>query len=168
MKPRHAILLLLTPFLHAQPPVPATHTLPVPCATAESIARPFFSQRSFVLLPEVDCPTCFIAKTSDLYDDANHRVSASRLMHLYIQPTRQRKSNPIVWYAHSSVDTLARLTLTPDGNACRVTLLFTYNWYGAEFLTVIPVSGRDETRPSNLRLENLYLDHLAKITPPPH
>jgi hypothetical protein len=164
MKPLLATLLL-TSLLNAQPPVPATRTLPIPCATAESVARPFFSQRSFVLLPEVNCPTCFIAKTSDLYDDTNHRVSASRLMHLYIQPTKQRKSNPIVWYAHSSVDTLARLTLTPDGNACGVSLLFTYHWYAAQFLTVIPVSGIDETRPSNLRLENLYLDRLVKITP---
>jgi hypothetical protein len=160
--------LLLTTLLHAQTPIPATRTLPIPCVTVESIARPFFSQRSFVLLPEVNCPTCFISKTSDLHDDANHHVSASRLMHLYIQPTRQRKSNPIVWYAHSSVDALARLTLTPEGNACRVTLLFTYNWYAAQFLTVIPAGGVDETRPSNLHLENLYLDQLAKITPPQH
>jgi hypothetical protein len=167
MKPLLATLLL-TSLLNAQPPLPATRTLPIPCATAESVARPFFSQRSLILLPEVNCPTCFIAKTSDLYDDANHHVSASRLMHSYIQPTKQRKSNPIVWYAHSSVDAIAHLTLTPDGNACRVTLLFTYHWYAAQFLTVIPTSGVDETRPSNLRLENLYLDQLAKITPPAH
>jgi hypothetical protein len=160
--------LLLTPILYAQPPIPASRTLPIPCAAAESAARPFFSQRSFVLLPEVNCPTCFISKTSDLHDDANHHVSASRLMHLYIQPTKQRKSNPIVWYAHSSVDAIARLTLTPEGNACHVTLLFTYNWYAAQFLTVIPAGGLDETRPSNLYLENLYLDQLAKITPPSH
>jgi hypothetical protein len=158
--------LLLTPLLTAQPPVPATRTLPLPCAAAESAARPFFSQRSFVLLPEVNCPTCFIAKTSDLHDEAGHRVSTSRAMHLYIQPT-SRKSNAVVWYAHSSIDTLARLTLTPDGNACRATLLFTYTWYEAKFLTVVPANGEDETRPSNLRLENLYLDQLAKITPPP-
>ncbi len=159
--------LLLTPLLTAQPPVPATRTLPIPCVAAESAARPFFSQRSFVLLPEVNCSTCFIAKTSDLHDDAGHRVSASRAMHLYIQPTRQ-KSNPIVWHAHSSIDTLARLTLTPEANGCRATLLFTYTWYGAQFLTLIPVDGDNETRPSNLRLENLYLDQLAKITPPSH
>ena len=86
--------LLLTTLLHAQTPAPATRTLPIPCPTVESIARPFFSQRSFILLPEVNCPTCFISKTSDLHDDANHHVSASRLMHLYIQPDQAEKVEP--------------------------------------------------------------------------
>ncbi len=159
--------LLLTTFLTAQQPVPATRTLPISCADALSVARPFFTQRSLVLLPDVTCSTCLVAMTSDLHDDAGHRVSASHALHLYIQPTRQ-KSSSIIWHAHSGIDTLARLTLTPNGGACRITLLFTYTWYEARFLTVIPVTAEDESRPSNLRLENLYFDKLAKITPPAH
>jgi hypothetical protein len=84
-----------------------------------------------------------------------------------MQPTK-RKSNPIVWYAHSSIDTIARLTLNPEGPSCRATLLFTYSWYGAQFFIVVPVDGDPESRPSNLQLENLYLDRLAKLTPQSH
>jgi hypothetical protein len=119
-----------------------------------------------VLIPEAACPACFVSKTSDLHDADGRRLSAAAAMHRYMQPAR-RRSNPIVWYAHSSLDTVARLTLSPEDRSCRATLLFTFSWYGAQFFVVIPVDGDSESRPSNLRLEELYLDRLAKSIVPP-
>ena len=106
--------LLLTTFLTAQQPVPATRTLPISCADALS---PSLAHSSRSVLWS-SCPTSLAPPasslmTSDLHDDAGHRVSASHASHLYIQPTRQ-KSSSIIWHAHSGIDTLARLTLTPE------------------------------------------------------
>jgi hypothetical protein len=147
-------ILLSVSALHAE--TPATQTFPAACSIVEHAALPFFSARSIVLIPQSDCQGCFIGKTSDLHDAVNKKVSTSRAMHIYMEPTT-RKSNPIVWYAHSSMDTVARLTLKATGDSCQVGLLFNYSWYGAQFIVVMPVDGDPESRPSNLRLEHEYL-----------
>jgi len=152
-------MLLSISALHAE--TPATQTFPAACSIVEHAAFPFFSARSIVLLPQPDCQGCFIGKTSDLHDSVNKKVSTSRAMHAYMEPTT-RKSNPIVWYAHSSMDTVAHLTLQLTGDSCRVSLLFNYSWYGAQFIVVMPVDCDPESRPSNLRLEHEYLAAMTK------
>jgi hypothetical protein len=159
------IIFLLIPLLHAE--TAAILTIPASCPATQSAARPFFSQRSLILIPDPICPTCFTAKTSDLHDANAKRVPASRAMRLYMQPTTN-KSNPITWYAHSHIDTTAQLSLNPEGTGCRAALLFHFSWYTAQFVTVFPVDGDTESRPSNLHLEKLYLDELAKFTSPSH
>lgn len=152
-------MLLSVIALHAE--TPATQTFPAACSIVEHAALPFFSARSIVLMRHSECQGCFIGKTSDLHDAANKKVSTSRAMHAYMERTT-RKSNPIVWYAHSSLDTVAHLTLQPNGDSCQASLLFNYSWYGAQFIIVMPVDGDPESRPSNLRLEHEYLAAMTK------
>ena len=153
-----AIFLLTAASLHAE--IPAIQTYPAPCSVVEHAALPFFSTRSLSLMPQPNCLGCFIGKTSDLHDAANKKVSTTHALHAYMEPSR-RKSNPLAWYAHSSMDTVAHLTFLDVVSTCQTSLIFHYGWYGAQFIVIMPVDGDPESRPSNLRLEKEYLDAIA-------
>ncbi len=158
------LVLMMTSLLHAE--TPAIQTFLAPCTAVEAAARPFFSARSIVLLPQPNCPGCFIGKTTDLHDANGKRVATGQAMHLYMEPTKQ-KSKPVTWFAHSSMDTVAHLTLREENSLCHASLIFHYSWYTAQFLVIVPVDGDPESRPSNLRLEREYLDDLSKHLPAP-
>jgi hypothetical protein len=153
------LVLMMISVMHAE--TPALHVFPAPCSAVETTAFPFFSGKSLPLSPQNNCPGCFIGKTSTLYDTAGKKVGTTRAMHLYMEPTT-RRSNPIVWYEHSSMNTVAHLALREESSTCHVSLLFSYGWYGAQFIVFVPVDGDPESRPSNLRLEKEYLDEIAK------
>jgi hypothetical protein len=162
MKPHVActLVLMIAPLLSAE--TPALQTYPAPCSAVEAAALPFFSTRSLTLLPQPNCSGCFIGKTSDLYDAIGKKVTTNQAIHLYMAPSAKRKSNPIVWHAHSSLDTVAHLTLHEENSACHASLVFHYGWYDAQFLVAMPVNGDTDFRPSNLRLETEYLNEIAK------
>jgi hypothetical protein len=153
------LVLMITSLARAE--TPALQTFSAPCSAVEATALPFLSARSLVLLPQPNCPGCFIGKTSDLHDAANKKVSTTHALHAYMEPIK-RKSNPLAWYAHSSMDTVAHLTFLDVGSTCQTSLIFHYGWYGAQFIVIMPVDGDPESRPSNLRLEKEYLDEMAK------
>jgi hypothetical protein len=158
-------LITATPVIALQTEIPATLTYPTSCSSIQAAALPFFSARGISLLAQPNCPGCLIGKTSDLHDAANKKISTTHAMHTYMQPT-VRKSNPLVWYTHSSMDAVAHLTLLDVGSTCQASLIFHYSWYGAQMIVVMPVDGDSESRPSNLRLEKEYLDEIAKHLPP--
>ena len=158
------LVLMIAPLLSAE--TSALQTYPTPCSAVEAAALPFFSARSLTLLPQPNCPGCFIGKTSDLHDATGKKVTTRQAMHLYMAPPPKRKSNPIVWHAHSSLDTVAYLTLHEENSACHASLVFHYGWYEAQFLVVMPVDGNTDFRPSNLRLEAVYLVTNSQSTSP--
>src|SRR5271154_3210474 len=151
------LVLMITSLACAENP--ALQTFPAPCSAVEATALPFFSTRSLTLMPQPNCLGCFIGKTSDLHDAANKKVSTTHALHAYMEPSK-RKSNPLAWYAHSSMDTVAHLTFLDVGSTCQASLIFHYGWYGAQFILIMPVDGDSESRPSNLRLEKEYLDEI--------
>lgn len=141
---------------------PAQREFPMRCAAVEQPALEFFQQRGLALAPGKTCSFCFAGETLHLRDAKGKNMSGSKAMRDDMEPT-VRRSNPIVWYAHSKITTSAHLNLRPTGSGCSVSLLFDYAWYGAQFVLVMPVDGDPESRPSNLRLENEYLDTLASL-----
>jgi hypothetical protein len=145
----------------------ATRSFALPCSELKPAAISFFQRNGLILNPDTACDGCFIGATNHPQDPRGHGISAhTALKHYTEDASRGGKDVVGAWYVHTGLTTTAKLKLQPAGEgSCQASLLFFYLWYATEFIVAMPVDGDPASRPSNLRLENEYLQALAdKLT----
>jgi len=145
----------------------ARRSFDLPCSELQTAAVTFFEHDGFTLHADSSCGDCFSGETEHLRDARGHHLSTHATLKRYMDTSGDGKDVFGAWYVHRGLDTTAKLVLRPTREyGCAASLRFSYFWYAMEFLVVVPFDGDKASRPSNLRLENEYLQAIADSIAP--
>ncbi len=132
------------------------------CERVLLIALPMFETRDLPLHHTATCAGCFEGSTAKLHDAAGNPVSTTTAYKRYVDHKYFPHASIFRWYTERDFHAVAHLIAVQEDTACKISLVFSFDFYGIELIAGLPIDGDRMEGKSNLRLESEYLDYLKK------